>query len=293
MNCVSCRSALFVPHRPGLLECVGCGLVLDPAVWVQQSNERLNEQFFETERPPAGRFDRAAERLRNQRVWKFLARYAAARPTLLEIGVGSGAFLEHARRQGAQVEGCDLSAASCHALERKQIPAFHGSLTAMPPRQFDAVVMMHVLEHTNDPLALLIEARRRLRPQGRLYLSVPNVACWEARLGGWNSYEPYHLIYFTPATLRSTLEHSGFEVIASGTHESFSGWFLTLVRSLLYERRAPGAGLTTGRRGGALRGFYHLLVAFSGLLSYPQRLAQAALGRGDEVYAVAAPRSKS
>ena len=57
--------------------------------------------------------------------------------------------------------------------------------------------MHHLLEHVADPVALLQDARARLKPGGALQLAVPNIRSWEARLRGWNSYEPYHLLYFT------------------------------------------------------------------------------------------------
>jgi 2-polyprenyl-3-methyl-5-hydroxy-6-metoxy-1,4-benzoquinol methylase len=288
MNCIACEKSLFIARRAPLVECLACGLVLDPAVWVPRSNERLNEEFFEPAGGRRGRFDRAAERLRNRRVWRTLAPHLTARARLLEIGVGSGAFLAYARSQGAQVAGCDLSAAGCAALRRQGIEAFHGPLEAMPAARFDAVVLMHVLEHTNAPQALLSAIRQRLAPGGRLYVSVPNVACWEARWPGWNSYEPYHLVYFTPATLAAALTRAGFRVLNAGTHDSFSGWFLTFARSL--RGSGAGSGTTGGSPTGALRSVYHLLVSLSGLLSYPLRRLQAALGRGDEIWTLAAPR---
>ena len=90
-----------------------------------------------------------------------------------------------------------------------------------------------LLEHVADPIALLQAARARLKPGGTLQLAVPNAGAWEARLRGWTSYEPYHLLYFTPVTLRRAVERAGFNVVQVKTHESFSGWMLPISRTLL------------------------------------------------------------
>ena len=43
-----------------------------------------------------------------------------------------------------------------------------------PERQFDAIVLGHVLEHVADPSALLTSAREWLAPDGAIYAAVPN-----------------------------------------------------------------------------------------------------------------------
>jgi hypothetical protein len=63
------------------------------------------------------------------------------------------------------------------------------------------------------------------------HLAVPNVECWEASFSGWTSFEPYHLTYFSPQTLQQTISAGGLSIDHCATHESFSGWFLALLRT--------------------------------------------------------------
>jgi SAM-dependent methyltransferase len=66
----------------------------------------------------------------------------------------------------------------------------------------DAVLLTEVLEHIPEPLAVLRELRRILRPGGRLVLTVPFV---------WQLHELPHDYYrFTDAGLRSLLDRAGF-----------------------------------------------------------------------------------
>ena len=43
-----------------------------------------------------------------------------------------------------------------------------------PSERFDAIFILHVLEHLNDPVAILRKARSLLAPDGRIFLAVPN-----------------------------------------------------------------------------------------------------------------------
>lgn len=91
--------------------------------------------------------------------------YAPGR-RLLEIGVGSGSFLNSARRRGYEVMGCDLSAPICKHVRQAYGILMHGKtlVTLTGENRFDVVVMNHVLEHVNQPIALLKEVRRLLAP---------------------------------------------------------------------------------------------------------------------------------
>jgi hypothetical protein len=75
--------------------------------------------------------------------------------------------------------------------------------------------MWHVLEHLTDPLAAIQRARTLLTDDGRLLISVPNLASLQARLFGpdWLHLDlPRHLFHFTPRSLERLLERSGFRV---------------------------------------------------------------------------------
>jgi SAM-dependent methyltransferase len=85
------------------------------------------------------------------------------------------------------------------------------------------VVIRNVLEHLFDPNAEIREIRRILKPNGYVYLKVPNVEFehgFNCRLvfGKEHVFEPpYHLNYFSPASLQKFLDKSGF---------GFLSWFL-------------------------------------------------------------------
>jgi len=254
----------------------------------------MEEAFFgESYEPVRSFWVRLFEALNNRRTMKRLRGHAGLAGALLEIGVGSGSFLAYAQERGFVPLGCDLSPAICRRVERNIGVRMHcGPLESLPDQQrFDVVVMNHVLEHVSDPQSLLKGALAHLKPGGVLHLAVPNVAAWEARLPGWNSYEPYHLLYFTPRTLRATAEKAGFEILEVTTHESFSGWFLAILRTLLKKDQSaqiqPEANTSAKRSTSILEHGYRLTMVAWGLATLPLRQLQELLGKGSEVILLA------
>ncbi len=186
-----------------------------------------------------------------------LERYVSRRPAaLLDVGCGAGAFLGYARTRGWAVAGTDI-----HVTEnarRHGSRFWEGQLPDIDfdDARFDAVRLNHVLEHTQDPLRELRQARRVLSDDGVLLIGVPNVAglsirlkSLQSRLGlkrrRWKHYGAlHHLWFFTPQTLAALVEAAGFAVTHWETpaedRPGRSGWTRALVRWPLETARLGG-----------------------------------------------------
>jgi 2-polyprenyl-3-methyl-5-hydroxy-6-metoxy-1,4-benzoquinol methylase len=137
---------------------------------------------------------------------------------LLDVGCGSGKFLQRMHLQGWRVTGLDISAAMVERIRGQlRLPAIVGQLPhpELTSARFELATMWQSLEHLPRPLEVLQEVHRLLAPGGRLMVSVPNIESGPFRWFGpaWYGVElPRHLIHFTPATLRRMLEAAGFTV---------------------------------------------------------------------------------
>jgi 2-polyprenyl-3-methyl-5-hydroxy-6-metoxy-1,4-benzoquinol methylase len=148
---------------------------------------------------------------------------------LLDFGCGAGTFLERMQNYGWRVEGVEVSARVAADVGRRTGIRVHaGSLPHddLHGRRFDVVTMRHSLEHVHAPREVVRAARELLVPQGRLLVTVPNLASWsfERFRKHWFALDvPRHLTHFTPTTLAQLLEREGFR-IRGVEHLGNAGW---------------------------------------------------------------------
>jgi SAM-dependent methyltransferase len=199
---------------------------------------------------------------------------------LLEIGCGGGYLLERMRTLGWNVEGVDFDPECVEAVVRRGIPCRRGDVRAQTyaPASFDAIYMGNVIEHVYRPLELLEFCRELLAKDGRLVLVTPNAASaghtWFKR--DWRGLEPpRHLQLFTPQSLRSALEKSGFAVeVSRTTNRGF--WYLCGMSAQIREARRRGANVVTAPV--RMLSFRSLVLQFIGRL-----IALFAAEKGEEL----------
>lgn len=139
---------------------------------------------------------------------------------LLDVGCSSGALLAVARDMGFNVSGVEPAPDAAQSAQRAGFDVFQGLLheAAYPDAAFDACVMFEILEHVNEPLALMRECARVLRPGGVLVVNTPNAASWTARVmrENWEGFSLNamggHASFFNPRSLGLLASRSGFGV---------------------------------------------------------------------------------
>ena len=98
--------------------------------------------------------------------------------TLLELGPAEGVMTEMLVTTGKKITVVEGSASFCEDLQRRfpQIQVDNALFEEYETdRQFDNIIMGHVLEHVQDPVAILRRALAWLKPgSGRLFAAVPN-----------------------------------------------------------------------------------------------------------------------
>jgi 2-polyprenyl-3-methyl-5-hydroxy-6-metoxy-1,4-benzoquinol methylase len=95
---------------------------------------------------------------------------------ILDIGCGVGAFVRRLREFSAEVYGTDIDAENV-AEGAREVPNLGLAVgEAMPfaDNTFDVILLHEVLEHVDDDVETLREARRILAPGGRIVVFCPN-----------------------------------------------------------------------------------------------------------------------
>ena len=138
---------------------------------------------------------------------------------LVEVGCGSGDMLLRMERLGWEAEGVEVDERAAEAARAKGLTVHLGELQShrFPDTYADAVVLQHVLEHLHDPLGVLAEASRILRPGGSLIILTPNANSLGRRFFGSSWYPldpPRHLMLYSVTSMRRALEAvPGLEIL--------------------------------------------------------------------------------
>jgi 2-polyprenyl-3-methyl-5-hydroxy-6-metoxy-1,4-benzoquinol methylase len=113
----------------------------------------------------------------------FIGKYTRGK-SLLDVGTGSGLLPQMARRRGYEVEGTDLSKhVSENVPARAGFPVHHGTIEEIDfPRKYDIITMLHVLEHTSNPLSTLKRCKELLCVGGYAIVVVPNYQSLDSRI---------------------------------------------------------------------------------------------------------------
>lgn len=159
--------------------------------------------------------------------------YLPANPgaRLLEVGCGSGATLKGMADLGWRAEGVDFDASTVRNARSKGLTVRHGDLIGQNYEggTFDAIVMSHVIEHVPDPLQLLQESYRILKPGGALVVLTPNTGSFGHWMYGenWRGLEPpRHLHLFNAMSLSHLGLAAKFDDVSC--HSSVRAWKIFL-----------------------------------------------------------------
>jgi len=166
---------------------------------------------------------------------------------LLDVGCGTGEFLEAAREAGFLATGIEPAETACRiAAEKNEV--IRGELrdVGLKEKSFDVVTLWSVLEHVPDPVSLLRKIHDSLKADGILALRIPSssgllpsLALWLNKISAGKIDYPLRVIYqlewhyqhvyfFNRKNIALLLNRCAFEILAARRENSFD------IKSLAY-----------------------------------------------------------
>jgi 2-polyprenyl-3-methyl-5-hydroxy-6-metoxy-1,4-benzoquinol methylase len=182
---------------------------------------------------------------------------------LLDIGSGTGEYLQAASEAGMAVTGIDVDESLTGHLRKKHgFEMVTGLFDAdtFPRGSFDVIVLSHVIEHLQRPAELLAAVRVALKPGGVFVMCTPNADSFmeaihnvygKLRSGFGKDFSitpfstPYHIVGFNLKSARAILDRAGFRPIYCKLHSGLE-WEDTSRRLAMRLIKVVGALLGRG-----------------------------------------------
>lgn len=228
-RCTSCGTLVLDP-RPADEEIAG----LYPADYVSYGFERLN--------PVVRRARDAVQRGKTSTFGQLVPEGG----TIVDVGCGTGGLLRQVRdRYGGRFRliGWDYAGPHLERLAAMGIEALAAPIEpAHVPRRVDLFVLNQVIEHVPHPERLIAMLAGAVAPGGHVFIETPDTGGLDSRCFAgryWGGYHfPRHMVLFNQRSLRTLVERSGLEVIATA-HLASPAFWVQSVRNSLLESRLP------------------------------------------------------
>ena len=146
---------------------------------------------------------------------------------VLDVGCGSGTVAKKIQEAGHTVKGIDFSEEALKRAKERGIDTAQCNLDEgipEPSDSYDVVWEGDIVEHVFDPIGLLKESARVLKPGGHLMVTIPNDVGLVSRIkmlfGISHQEQMYmtsgfykHHTFFTPRLIRFMLQKAGFRIV--------------------------------------------------------------------------------
>ena len=202
-----------------VISCTQCGLMRQgPGIQDHESfslqscaggSDRYTEQRLEKETTQLVDYVSLIPKLEN---------YHPDKGKLLEIGCSTGLLLKEIRKKGWDACGVEPDEWAYNLAKEKHgldVVNTYFQDAGYAEETFDAVVMLHVIEHIPNPIKALSQLNTIIKPGGVLVMETPRYdTIWFKMLKGRErSVIPGHLYYFSRKSLTEMASKAGFELL--------------------------------------------------------------------------------
>ena len=135
---------------------------------------------------------------------------------LLDVGCGTGHFIDYCQQHGWQVNGVEPNDIARTQAEDKTKIIIQHNLSEIVDASYEVITLWHVLEHLPDLEQTMNQLKSLLAPGGVLIIAVPNFDAYEATVFDeyWAAYDvPRHLYHFNRKALAQLSKKHGLKIV--------------------------------------------------------------------------------
>ncbi len=168
-----------------------------------------------------------------KRKLKLINSFQTQEKKLLDIGCGTGDFLQTAKANHWQISGIEPNEKAREIANNKTDDSIFETeqLHKFKPQSFDVITLWHVLEHLpklEDHISIF---KTLLKPNGVLVIAVPNYKSYDANYykNFWAAYDvPRHLWHFSKTSISKLVAKENMKVIKT-LPMKFDSYYVSLL----------------------------------------------------------------
>jgi SAM-dependent methyltransferase len=159
---------------------------------------------------------------------------------VLDIGGGTGWMLDVLKKSDNRInctQIVDIDEKAKRVAEENGHAYFEGTIeTFNADQKFHLILMLNLIEHVADPLAVLQKAQSLLAPGGIIVIKTPNTDSWDARLykkSYWGGLHcPRHWVIFSEKSFRQLLQSTALKIKKLTYTQGAPFWAFSIIAAL-------------------------------------------------------------
>jgi SAM-dependent methyltransferase len=221
---IKCRDYTVSQLEFDLTKCLQCGLIYtNPRPTIESIGKFYESaEYISHSNSKKGLINQLYQFIRRfsiRKKLKLINSFHHSIKTLLDIGCGTGEFLNFAALKGWNTTGVEPSEkAKTFAQTNYRLKIENERWLEQTTELFSVITMWHVLEHVHELKKRIDQLNRLLSENGVVIIAVPNIDSYDKEYYKqfWASYDvPRHLYHFSPAVIKKLFSDHGFSHVKS------------------------------------------------------------------------------
>jgi 2-polyprenyl-3-methyl-5-hydroxy-6-metoxy-1,4-benzoquinol methylase len=220
--------------------CADCGTIFIHPIPVDQLKKIYPSNYYSFVKKPKNLVVRLKEWLDKRFFKKILKRFPAQPINVLDVGGGTGWMLDVLKKKDKRIgitQVVDIDDKAKSIAEEKGHAYFEGTIESFTTDdRFHLILMLNLIEHVAEPLAVLQKAESLLAPGGIIVIKTPNTISWDARLykkSYWGGLHcPRHWTIFSEKSFRILLQSTRLKINKLQYTQGAPFWAFSIITAL-------------------------------------------------------------
>ena len=220
--------------------CADCTTIFIHPVPVEQLKKIYPSNYYSFANKPKNAVVRIKEWLDKRFFKKILKHLPVQSIHVLDVGGGNGWIpdvLKKTDKRIGLIQIVDIDYNAKKIAEEKGYAYFEGTIESFTTEnRFQLILMLNLIEHVTNPLAVLQKAESLLAPGGIIVIKTPNTVSWDARLykkSYWGGLHcPRHWIIFSEKSFRILLQSTTLKINKLQYTQGAPFWAFSILAAL-------------------------------------------------------------